>query len=61
MVVSEANNQHGHLQSYDEDGGEICSQCSCCYINVGEGTMCGQCRHDFDIEYEHDLAEGLCY
>ena len=53
----ETTNKHGHLQMCDEDGVEICSQCGCCYVNFGEGTMCGECRYAFDIECEHDYHD----
>jgi hypothetical protein len=50
----EGTNDCGHLQTYDSDDNPICSQCHCCYINTGEGTMCGHCRYEFDMECAHD-------
>ena len=41
-------------QEYDEEGHPVCACCGACYNNMGLGSACDECRHDFLIECEHD-------
>ena len=48
-------NEFGFLQTVDEEGHPVCSNCgACAEINRGQGTLCPQCVHDDIMESEHD-------
>ena len=48
-------NEYGFVQTVDEDGYPVCSQCGCCVMpNRGEGTLCSMCAHEFLMHCEAD-------
>ncbi len=57
-LTSDITNKYGFLQTVDEDGTPVCSQCQCCtHDNSGQGTMCQRCiNEDFmacEADYYH--------
>ena len=51
-------NQHGFLDTLDEEGHPVCPQCHCCVMpNRGQGTLCNACNHDLLVECEADYND----
>ena len=52
--------ENGEIVRFDNgDPMPVCPQCKCHVMsNTGQGTMCGSCQHECDIEFEHDMDYG---
>jgi hypothetical protein len=52
QAITIGTNNLGHKQAYDEEGGEVCSECGRCHKNFGNGIMCCTCVAEEEMYWE---------